>query len=417
MIKYSVLIVDDSVSIINTLKSLIENDLEIEINTAKSLKECAKIFLEKKGKFDVILADLGLPDAPNGEIIDFIAKFSIPTVVLTGSEDFDIETKFRNKNIVDYIIKDGLSALNYATSIVKRIIHNKNIKVLVVDDSQTFRNRATDLLGRYNFVAFSAKDGIEAMNLLKEHTDIKLILTDYLMPNMNGLELTKTIRKNHQKDEISIIVTSNDSSKKIPAKFLKYGANDFLYKGFSNEEFFARINSSIEILELFDEIKSKANKDYLTGMYNRRYLFDAGKNLYEKYKELNGNFAVALLDIDNFKKINDTYGHEVGDLAIKEVAIILKDNIKHHSILCRLGGEEFCIVLYDRNKDEVLELLECIRNAFEKNIIESNGARINYTVSIGCSFEFGINLDSMIQEADSKLYDAKKDGRNRIRYR
>lgn len=285
--KYKVLIIDDSISICNTLRSFIENDLEIDVFIAKSLKDSANLLLQQKGKIDVILADLGLPDAPNGEIIDFLSKFKIPIVILTGSDNIDIEEKFRDKNIVDYIIKDGLSALTYASSIVKRIIHNKDIKILVVDDSKSFVNKTIDLLNRYKIIGLCAYDGEEAYKILKENSDIKIVLTDYLMPKMDGLELTKKIRRDYSKDELSIIVTSNDTSKKIPAKFLKYGANDFLYKGFSNEEFFARINSNIEVLELFDEIKNKANKDYLTGLYNRRYLFDVGNKIYEDCK-LNG---------------------------------------------------------------------------------------------------------------------------------
>ena len=413
--KYKVLIIDDSSSICNTLKSLIQSDIAIDIFIAKSLKECAKVLLQEKGKFDIFLADLGLPDAPNGEIIDFLSKFSIPIVVLTGSEDIDIEEKFRNKNIVDYIIKDGISALTYATSIVSRIIHNKDVKVLVVDDSKTFVTKTIDLLNRYKINALCAYDGIEAYEMLSNNNDIKIVLTDYLMPNMNGLELTKKIRKNYPKDELSIIVTSNDSSKKIPAKFLKYGANDFLYKGFSNEEFFARINSNIEILELFDEIKNKANKDYLTGLFNRRYLFDIGVKLYNENKLNDKIFSIAIIDIDNFKIINDTYGHDVGDVAIKEVAKILNKNINSNAIISRLGGEEFCICFYNRNKDEILELLEYIRNEFENNQIRINDLILKYTVSIGATLDFGKNFDDMIRIADEYLYVAKKEGRNRVR--
>jgi len=414
-LKYKVLIIDDSISVCNTLKSLIESDLDIDIFIAKSLKESANLILSEKGKFDIILADLGLPDAPDGQIIDFVSKFSIPIVVLTGTDDIDIEEKFRNKNIVDYIIKDGLSALNYASSIVKRIIHNKNIKILVVDDSKSFVEKTLDLLNRYKINALCAYDGLEALDILKQNSDIKIVLTDYLMPNMDGLELTKKIRKDYKKDELSIIVTSNDSSRKIPAKFLKYGANDFLYKGFSNEEFFARINSNIEILELFDEIKNKANKDYLTGLYNRRYLFDVGSKIYENCKINNKTFAIAIIDIDYFKKINDTYGHDIGDVAIKEVAKILNKNITSNALISRLGGEEFCICFYNRSENEINDLLEYIRNSFENNTINVKNIELKYTISIGYSLDFGKNIDAMIQNADEYLYLAKNEGRNRVR--
>ena len=413
--KHKILIIDDSSSICNTLKSLIESDIDINILIAKSLKESAQIILKEKGEFDVVLADLGLPDAPNGEIIDFLSKFSIPTVVLTGTDNLDIENKFRNKNIVDYIIKDGISALNYASSIVKRIMLNKDVKVLVVDDSKTFVNKTVDLLKRYKINALCAYDGEEALEILKMNKDVKIVLTDYLMPKMNGLELTKTIRRIYQKDELSIIVTSNDTSRTIPAKFLKYGANDFLYKGFSNEEFFARINSNIEIIELFDEIKNKANKDHLTGLYNRRYLFNNGNEIYNDCKMKNKTFAIAIIDIDNFKKINDTYGHNIGDVALKEVGVILNRNISSNGLISRLGGEEFCICFYNRSKNEIKELLEYIRNDFEKNIIKVNDIELKYTISIGCSFDFGVNIDSMIKTADEYLYKAKKEGRNIVR--
>lgn len=415
---YKILIIEDSASIINTLKNFIQNELnDVQIFVAKSMKESATLLLEQKGKFDIVLADLGLPDAPNGEVVEFIAKFSLPTVILTGTNNDDIETKFRNKNIVDYVIKDGISALSYASSIVKRILNNSKIKVLVVDDSKTFLEQIKALLRRYRFQALTALNGEEALKLLEENRDIKIVLTDYLMPKINGLELTKRIRKEFTKDEISVIIVSNDLSRKIPAKFLKYGANDFIYKGFSNEEFFARINSNIEILELFDELKNKANKDYLTGMYNRRYLFDSGKKLYEEYKNKSKSFAVALIDIDKFKNINDTYGHNMGDIAIKEVAIILNKYVDKDALISRMGGEEFCMFIYDKKEEEVKKLLEQIRVGFEKNEIQVGDLKLEFTVSIGCSLEYGESLDEMIQKADIGLYDAKNSGRNKVRYR
>ena len=415
---YKILIIEDSSSIINTLKNFIQNELnDVQIFVAKSMKESATLLLEQKGKFDIVLADLGLPDAPNGEVVEFIAKFSLPTVILTGTNNDDIETKFRNKNIVDYVIKDGISALSYASSIVKRILNNSKIKVLVVDDSKTFLEQIKALLRRYRFQALTALNGEEALKLLEENRDIKIVLTDYLMPKINGLELTKRLRKEFTKDEISIIIVSNDLSRKIPAKFLKYGANDFIYKGFSNEEFFARINSNIEILELFDELKNKANKDYLTGMYNRRYLFDSGKKLYEEYKNKSKSFAVALIDIDKFKNINDTYGHNVGDIAIKEVAIILNKYVDKDALISRMGGEEFCMFIYDKTEEDVKNLLEQIRVGFEKNEIQVGDLKLEFTVSIGCSLEYGESLDKMIQKADIGLYDAKNSGRNKVRYR
>jgi CheY-like chemotaxis protein len=210
---YKILIIEDSISIINTLKSLLEEELDVEVFVAKSMKESATLLLEQKGKFDIVLADLGLPDAPNGEIVEFMSKFSLPIIVLTGTDDINIEEKFRNKDIVDYVIKDGIAALSYTFSIVKRILHNSKIKVLVVDDSKTFLEHTKELLQRYRFQALTALNGEDALKLLDENKDIKIVLTDYLMPKIDGLELTKKIRRSYTKDEISVIIVSNDSCK------------------------------------------------------------------------------------------------------------------------------------------------------------------------------------------------------------
>lgn len=414
---YKVLVIDDSISIIQSLKNLIESDINIKVYTAKSKKDSINLLLKHKGKFDIILADLGLPDAPNGEVIDFMMKFSIPIIVLTGTDEVDIENNFRNKNIVDYIVKDGISALKYATTVVSRIIKNKNIKVLVVDDSKTFLKQAEDLLEKYKLVPLLSTNGEDALKILEDNNDIKIVLTDYLMPKMDGIELTRRIRSKYSKDELSIIVTSSDSNSRVPSKFLKLGANDFLSKGFSKEEFFVRINSNLEVLELFDDMKNKMNKDYMTGLYNRRYFFEVGEDIYEKNKKLNKTISIAIIDIDNFKKINDTYGHDIGDYAIKFVAKILRENIIGTTLISRIGGEEFSLLFFNRDKEEIEKLLEDIREKFENNLIEVDDIKFKYTISIGCTFDYGKDIDEMMQFADKGLYDAKNSGRNKVRYR
>lgn len=415
--KNKILIVEDSKSILMTLSSLIQEELKYECVTASSMKETADALLKHKGKFDVALLDLSLPDSLNGEVVDFVTKFNIPVVILTGSSLAKDEKRFRNKNIVDYVIKDGLYSFKYAISVLKRIIYNSKIKVLIVDDSKTFLEATKELVQRYRLIPFTAKNGQEALEIIEKNKDIKIVLTDYHMPKIDGLELTRTIRKNFSKDEMSIIVTSSNEDKGTPSKFLKYGANDFIHKNFTEEEFFVRLNANLEILELFEDVKNKANKDFLTGLYNRRYLFDKGEKLYKEYKKDKKKFAIAIIDIDKFKSINDTYGHDIGDIALKEVSKVINKNIKSNFLAARLGGEEFCILIYDRSEDKVKQLLEEIKDDFEENIIQTEKGEIKFTVSMGCSFDFSQSIDHMIQSADKGLYCAKEEGRNRVRYR
>lgn len=415
----NILIVEDSMSVSNALKVIIDEDLGYNGVIAHSKKEASEKLLEYRGKFAVALLDLGLPDAPNGEVVDFVVKFNIPSIVLTGSTLKDDEKTFRNKHIVDYVIKESGFAIDYTLSLVKRIVSNREKKVLIVDDSKVFLEQAKMLLDRYQLKVFSAEDGVEALEIIKDHPDIKIVFTDYNMPNMDGLELTKNLRKKYRKDEMAIIIMTamNSDTKQISAKFLKYGANDYIYKGFSDEEFYARLNSSLEILELFEQTRDKANKDYMTGMFNRRYLYDAGQEMYTRIKvREDDSLAAAIIDIDKFKNINDTWGHDIGDIAIKEVVVILSKLAGDNSLLARLGGEEFCILLRGRTEEEVKDLVEKIREAFEKNIIKTAKCEFGYTVSIGATFDMGDTLEDMINKADKALYNAKENGRNQVCY-
>jgi len=410
--KNNILIVDDSKTICNALKSRILNQLNIEPIIAHSLKECAQVLLKYKGKIEVALLDLGLPDAKNGEIVEFVTKFDIPSIVLTSSQE-DRDNIFQNKSIIDYVIKDdGSFAYDYTVGIIKRIIKNKDIKVLVVDDSKTVSLMISNLLKRYQLNVLVAFDGVEALKILKENKDISVIYTDYNMPNMDGLELIKTIRKDYTKDEISIITITDSKDMNLVSRFLKFGSNDFLYKGFSNEEFYARLNSALETLELFTDIKDTANKDFLTGAYNRRYFFTKG---IERFNE-EENIKLCMIDIDMFKLINDTYGHDIGDIAIKEVISVINRCLEDlDAIVARFGGEEFCIMLFNIQSKEFLLMLEKIRKTFENNIIKTIQGDISYTVSIGYALNKLKSLDKMILASDEGLYKAKNSGRNQIR--
>lgn len=410
----NILVVDDSKLITNALKGLITERLGFNCIVANSMKSAADVLLQYKGNFEVALLDLGLPDAPKGEVVDFITKFQIPTIVLTGSECE--EERFRHKNIVDYVIKDSSYSLEYAVGVVKRIVSNKNMKALVVDDSRITCEKMASLLKRYQLQTYTACSSKECLEVLDKNPDIKVIYIDYLMPDMDGLALTREIRYRYSKDEVSIIALSGEANKKVISKFLKYGANDFIYKGFTEEEFFVRLNSNLEILELFQSAKHEANTDYLTGMHNRRYLFEEGELFFQTAKKTKSDFSIAIIDIDNFKPINDTWGHAIGDIAIKEVSIILNNYLDDGILPIRLGGEEFCLLIKNKKFEDLEILLNNIRMSFEENILNIEDIKLSYTVSIGVCHIIDESLNIMLNKADKALYQAKENGRNRIIY-
>ncbi len=412
-----ILLVDDSKTvtsnILDNLKDRI-SDKNLEIFTATSKKECADLILEHKSKFDIAILDLGLPDAPNGEVVSFVDKFNIPFIILSGTT-LDKNSKLLSlDNLIDYVLKNGTFSIEYTSYLVDMFISNKNYEVLIVDDSKSFAYKAQALCKRYNLDAIVKHSGAEALEELKENDKIKLILIDYMMPDMNGLELTTKVRVNFKKDDLCIIAVSSTKDKEIVAKFLKYGANDFIYKDFSNEEFYARLNSNLEIIKLFKKSKDRANKDYLTGMFNRRYLFEEGSKIYKHTRSEHGKLSLAIIDIDKFKNINDTYGHDIGDIAIKHIPSILANHLKKDSLISRMGGEEFCIITKDLNEEEILALYEDIRASFENSVLSIKDLNLKFTVSIGVCTKYHSDLDDMMRKADEALYTAKETGRNRV---
>ena len=187
-----------------------------------------------------------------------------------------------------------------------------------------------------------------------------------------------------------------------------------MHKPSNHNEIVTRVNANLELLDLFSNIKDMANKDFLTGLYNRRFFFESGNAIYINAKRQNENLAVAMVDIDLFKKINDTYGHDIGDIAIKEVKKILTHHLRKSDLVARFGGEEFCILLHDISLENIEKLFEKVRVSFENNIIKTNGVEISYTVSIGVYYGLSDSLESLINLSDESLYEAKETGRNKV---
>ena len=405
--KKNILVVDDSSSIYLPLKELLENISEFNVIIANSKEQCNNILQNKENKIDVALLDLGLPDAPNGEVVDLVEKFNIPIIVLTGS--INKENIFRDKKIVDYVIKDGRFSFLYAVSLVKRVIKNVNIKVLVCSDDLALGNDVTKLLKQYRLNCLFSSNLTKAKDILDDNKDIKILI---LNENNNNIDFIKNVRTRYNKELLHILVLSEYENRINSVKLLKYGLNHIIYKDFTSEEFLSQIKAQLDSLEYYDNMFNKANKDFLTGAYNRRYFFTEVKKRFKK----EANIKLFMLDIDKFKNINDTYGHDIGDIAIKEVINILNNQLKDiDCIISRFGGEEFCVIFFNIDDDIFISKLESIRNKFENNIIEIDNDRISYTVSIGYTLNKLDNIDLMINKADGGLYKAKNSGRNQVR--
>ncbi|MDA7848334.1 GGDEF domain-containing protein, partial [Sulfurospirillum sp.] len=183
---------------------------------------------------------------------------------------------------------------------------------------------------------------------------------------------------------------------------------------FTKEELVCRVNNAIESLEYIETISDMANTDFLTGARNRRSFYKEIDIYMEECKSSSEEFAVAMIDIDKFKNVNDIYGYDVGDIAIKELVRLISESIKGAGIIARFGGEEFCVLLKNIDKNSALELFVRLRIKISKNIININGNKIQYTVSTGITFNCDDGVEEMLNQADMALYNAKNNGRNRV---
>ena len=407
------LIIEDSFLIRKVIKHLASSELNCEFDFAENYAQAKELIANNN--YFLALADLNLPDAPNGEVVELTLEHSISTIVLTGTTNEELRKKLLTMGVLDYIFKENRDSYVSAIKMVNQLILNQDIKVLVADDSKTLRSYISAQLSKLLYQVIEAEDGVEAIKALTKDPTIGLLITDYNMPKMNGIELIRNVRKSRLRDEFPIIGLSSSSDPSLSARFIKHGANDFLVTPFMQEEFQWRIIKAMEQIALINDIRDAANRDYLTKLYNRRYFFSVGKKSFINAQENNNHFSVVLLDIDYFKKINDNYGHDVGDTVLIELSQFLNKWFEG-LLVARYGGEEFILIIRDLDANKVNTLLNAFRVQVSQQVIEVNGNEISFTLSIGVANNIDNvkSLDDLIKCADVALYQAKDSGRNTV---
>jgi diguanylate cyclase (GGDEF)-like protein len=383
----------------------------MEIDTACSFEEAKDLLEDSENYYSMAIIDLHLFDLRGEELVDLVLDKKIPTIVMT--DDTEKAKNVVNKDIVDYILKDRSESIDYMIETIDRVLKNRDITVLIAEESEINRKKIEKILKTQLLNVIMVDNGIEAIKSVRENRNIKLVLTAHDMPKANGVELVIALRKAFTKDELPIIGIANDNI--CTTKFLKYGVNDLIKMPYFKDELSVRVNNVLQAQENIEKLKHFADTDYLTQIPNRKYFYKEVKTFYKEAKEAKTPFALAMIDIDNFKQINDTYGHSVGDTVIKTLASEIKANIKGRDIVARFGGEEFCVVLKDIKDNSAYRFLESLRKKIEDlNIVIDSEKSISFTVSIGFTTEFGKNLDDMMRMSDEYLYKAKREGKNRV---
>ncbi|WPF88000.1 diguanylate cyclase [Cyanobacterium aponinum AL20118] len=298
----------------------------------------------------------------------------------------------------------------------------KNFLILAVDDNSVNRILIEKILRKEGYQAKILAHSQEVLPYM-EQINPDLILLDLMMPNINGLELCQQIKLNPHFQDIPVIFITASDEKQDLLKAFDLGAVDYITKPFHNRELLARIKTHLELKFTRDELKKAlveleklATTDELTGISNRRNFSTLAEREFNLAKRQKRYFALLILDIDYFKKINDSYGHIAGDFVIKSVAQQCVLSIRQEDLCARWGGEEFIIFLSESMLEDGIAVARRLRQDIEELSVAFESEQINVTVSIGVAVynPEDKNVNQTIIRGDMALYQAKNSGRNRV---
>ena len=298
-------------------------------------------------------------------------------------------------------------------------------RILIVDDSRLIAHVAKTILTKQGHEVILAQDGLAGLQAAKsEHPD--LILLDLIMPVMDGYQVCQGLKEEDSTKEIPIIMLTSKAEPADKVKGLELGALDYVVKPFDEGELIARVNIQLRLKQLYEVLQEKnrqlrelANRDGLTGLYNHRYFHEQLSKDFLRAKRYHESLSCILLDIDYFKKFNDTYGHQTGDIVLSTLGQVIRDSIRDSDFAARYGGEEFALVLYHADRPTAINVAERLRQMVEHCEVRDKDHVLHVTISLGVAtfpHEQISNPKQIVECADKALYKAKENGRNRVEY-
>ena len=298
--------------------------------------------------------------------------------------------------------------------------------VLVAEDDPVFRHVLEYWLKKWDYRVTSVENGLDAWNILQKADSPQMAILDWMMPAMDGVELCRQLRRHEgQRYHFVLLVTSKDDKQDVVAG-LSAGADDYLTKPFNVDELRARIRTGERILHLQDALirvhealRFEAAHDPLTGLWNRGAILELLEREVQLHRRTGSALGLMMVDLDHFKQVNDTQGHMVGDVVLRESAHRMAASVRNYDWVGRYGGEEFLIVVPGCDAEALLASAERLRACIADPPVETTAGPVPMTLSIGIVSAMppgpsAPNLEKLLYAADLALYKAKANGRNRV---
>jgi diguanylate cyclase (GGDEF)-like protein len=296
------------------------------------------------------------------------------------------------------------------------------VKILIADDDPVTRRLVEAMLNRMGHDVMAVTGGADALSALLAADAPRLAILDWEMPDPDGLAVCRAVRSQAGEYVYLILLTSHDRREDRAAAY-DAGVDDFLSKPLDVQELTSRLRSGARVLDLQarlleaqESLRHQATHDHLTGLWNRRMILDVLARELNRSMREQRSIAVAMVDIDHFKRINDTHGHAAGDLVLQHTATRLKSALRDYDSVGRYGGEEFLLVLPGCDRSTGVDVVERIRTAIAALPVEVGTTSVAVTLSAGVTWSIGTTVEApvVIQAADEALYRAKAGGRNRV---
>ncbi len=449
-----VLVVDDVMPNVRLLAAKLTREY-FDVLTAYNGQQA--LDLVKKESPDIVLLDVMMPGMDGFEVCQRIRSdpetMHIPVVMVTalsdisdrvrgleaGADDFltkpvnDIALFARVRSLVrlkmmmdEWRLRESTSGhfgmLNDGVSLLAE--STEKARVLVLEDSPLDLDKITETLRRDGAEVYSAPNCAAALTrALVEELD--LVVVSLTLLNEDGLRLCSQLRSHERTRQVPVLLMIDEGDLQRVAKGLELGANDYVIKPIDRNELQARFRTQVRRKRYQDRLRanyeqslSLALTDSLTGVFNRRYVSAHLPRLLDRAADSNKPVSILMFDIDHFKLVNDTYGHDIGDEVLREVAVRSARNLRNFDLVARLGGEEFVVIMPDTDGEAALQVAERLRQRIGDTRFEITAPvkEITVTVSVGVAVggRVGDTVDTLIKRADEALYEAKRTGRNRV---
>ena len=417
------LVIEDTKMYQQVVNTVLSN-LGVSVQLAATAEEGLQAVQEEA--FDLIVLDLHLPDKDGLEVCRELRTQEqtrlLPTILLTSEDALGTLKAAYGAGVTDVMRKTGVSELHRSfTQLINRMSRQYEGRVLYVEDSATTEQLTIHLMRSLGLEVDHFSTAEAALDEIPVN-DYDLIVTDIVLEGeLSGLSLVRAVRAMEEpKGRLPILALSGleDAARRV--EILRLGANDYITKPIVEEEFKARIGNLITNKQLFDQVREQQHQlqqmaitDQLTGLYNRHYLHDVARKFVSNARRHQEPMSILVIDLDHFKAINDTHGHDAGDAVLSTVGETLALHCRDGDVAARFGGEEFVVLLSHCGHVDALKKGEALRGI----VAELRPRGLDVTASIGVAslaLDKEVEFADLFKLADEAVYKAKENGRNRV---